>query len=511
MTPSRAWSVAGASTAAALLALVLVFRGTALSLVGIWWRSETFAHCFFVPPTTAYLIWRRRAVLARITPRPSRAALGAMLLLTAAWLVGDAAGVLVARQAAFVAMLAAAAWAILGTAVMRAILFPVAFLFFAVPAGEILVPPLMDFTGRFAVVALRWSGVPVAMEGNVLRVPNATWQVAEACSGFRYLMASVMVGTLYAYLMYRSARRRAAFVAASILMPIPANGVRAYLIVLIGYLSDMKLAVGIDHYLYGWVLFTIGIAALFWIGSWWRESPAPEMERPGPGGGAGAPSGPLALAAAAALALAVGALGPIGSGALDRLGPTDPPSVTAPAPAGDWKPDPLAAGTWRPDFVRPAAAFSGTYRRGGDVVGVWLFYYRGQREGAELLSTQNALVATTNRTWRRGETRRLDPPAGAVPFQIRETIAYSDLERVRIRDWYWILGERTSSLMRAKIAQGAFRLAGRGDDAALVAIFTPDGDAAAATRRLGEFARDMLPSIESSLRAAHGGRAGGGS
>src|SRR5699024_5572254 len=79
------------------------------------------------------------------------------------------------------------------------------------------------------------------------------------------------LGTLYAYITYHSYWRRAMFIVASIIAPIIANGLRAYGIIMLAYLSSMKLAVGIDHIIYGWIFFGIVMFLLFWIGSFWRE------------------------------------------------------------------------------------------------------------------------------------------------------------------------------------------------------------------------------------------------
>ena len=95
--------------------------------------------------------------------------------------------------------------------------------------------------------------------------------MVEACSGVRYLIASVMVGTLFAYLTYQSLARRIAFVAVSFLVPVLANWLRAYMIVMLGHLSGNKLAVGVDHLIYGWVFFGVVMLLMFWIGARWRE------------------------------------------------------------------------------------------------------------------------------------------------------------------------------------------------------------------------------------------------
>src|SRR5262249_8575114 len=190
--------------------------------------------------------------------------------------VADTLGI---KQFALVFMIQAALVTIVGTRVAWALALPLAFLLFAVPAGEFLVPTLMDWTADFVVAALRGSGVPVYREANHFIIPSGRWSVVEACSGIRYVIASLMVGTIYAALAYTSMRRRALFIAASILVPVVANWLRAYLIVMIGHLSNNRLAVGVDHLIYGWVFFGVVMLILLLIGARWREDgdarPAP--------------------------------------------------------------------------------------------------------------------------------------------------------------------------------------------------------------------------------------------
>ena len=135
-------------------------------------------------------------------------------------------------------------------------------------------------TADFTVAALRASGIPVYREGLQFVIPSGSWSVVEACSGIRYLMASFMVGSLFAYLNYRSWRRRLAFVAVSLVVPIVANWLRAYMIVMLGHLSGNTLAVGVDHLIYGWVFFGIVIMAMFMVGARWSEPDAqPQIGR----------------------------------------------------------------------------------------------------------------------------------------------------------------------------------------------------------------------------------------
>src|SRR5206468_602671 len=50
-----------------------------------------------------------------------------------------------------------------------------------------------------------------------------------------------------------------------------ANWVRAYLIVLLAHLSSNRIAVGVDHLIYGWIFFGVVIGLMYMIGRRWAE------------------------------------------------------------------------------------------------------------------------------------------------------------------------------------------------------------------------------------------------
>jgi hypothetical protein len=116
------------------------------------------------------------------------------------WLVARAVGGAgVVQQYAVVIMIPLLVWAILGSEVVRALSFPLFFLLLAVPFGEFLLPALIEHTADFTVFALKLTGIPVYREGAYLTIPTGNWSVVEACSGLRYIIASLTAGLLYAY------------------------------------------------------------------------------------------------------------------------------------------------------------------------------------------------------------------------------------------------------------------------------------------------------------------------
>lgn len=501
----RDWLFATALAAGVIVWLLAWYGATAWSTVSIWVRSETFAHGFLIFPVSAYLIWRKRRELAALTPEPDYRVLPLLAALGFGWLLADLAGVIVVQQYSLAAMIPLLVWLILGIRVAGVLAFPLSFLLFAVPVGDFLLQPLMAYTADFTVLALQLTGIPVYRDGLFFTIPSGQWSVVEACSGLRYLIASLTLGWLYAYLTYRSAWRRAAFIALAMIVPVVANGLRAYMIVMIAHLSDMKLAIGVDHIIYGWVFFGIVTLLLFWIGSFWRERPVedPPAESE-PDAAAGRPV-PLARIALAALAAGlVAAVWPLYASRLENADPPRAPLLETPPGTGGWQAEPGKMTDWTPHFLNPRAQVNQVYVKDGRRVGLFIGYYNDQRQGAELINSENVLAATTDKLWAKaGESGRTLSRGGqeipAVQTRLRAPHA-----RLLAWHWYWIEGRRTVNPYFGKLLEGVSRLSGTGDDAAVVILYAPyDDRPEEAEAPMRDFLEQMLPALERSLNGAN--------
>jgi exosortase A len=502
------WRIALPILLATIAAIILIHWRTFHSIVAIWERSETFAHGFLIAPISIALIWMKRREVAMI--RPSVDYLGFALLAAAGlvWLVSHAGQVQVIAQYAVVAMIPAAVIAVCGRQVAGALAFPLAFLMLGVPIGEGLIPPLMDLTADFTVAALRFTGIPVFREGNFFTIPSGSWSVVEGCSGVRYLIASITVGTLFAYLNYRLLWKRVLFIALSVIVPLVANWLRAYMIVMIGHLSDGKLAHGVDHLIYGWVFFGIVMMLLFWAGSFWRDEPESRKAAPTtPVPATAAASVPAVrgsggrLVSAAIAAAVVVAAWPLYAAHLDRdvVMPAQL-RIDAPIPVNGWTIDNAPLTDWRPRYEGASTTLFQVYRKGDAVVALYLGYYPQQREGAKLVTSTNIMVVQKHPVWSNvGESSRVEN-AGNGSFDIRETRLRSPSQRLLVWDWFRIAGRDLTSPYIAKVLFARDRLLDRGDEGVAIILATPyDEGTDAAQQALRSFTRDMLPSVNTSL------------
>ena len=514
-TTSAPWRHALQALALVLVVIGLMYLDTAVAMVGIWNRSETFAHAFLVPPIVLWLVWRLRHRVAELTPRPQPWMLLPMAGAAGVWLLGDMAGVNSLTQLMFTTLLVLAVPAVLGLQVAKVLAFPLGFLFFMVPIGDFLLGIMMEATADFTVAAVSLSGVPVYREGLQFVIPTGTWSVVEACSGVRYLIASFMVGTLFAYLNYTSTKRRLIFCAVSIALPVVANWLRAYMIVMLGHLSGNKLAVGVDHLIYGWVFFGVVILFMFMIGARWSE-PAEDLRAHAVSPMAAAPLPAAAASWQWAVAAAAAALVSLPPGAAWRLdhGPALPaPRLALPDLPGT-VPGAAASGpvAYEPVFVGPAAVASRHYLVGTQPVTVHVAYYRQQHYGHKLVSSENTWARSDDAVWSLQSTGTTKLPVDGTQTTLRTAellggaIGGAARARLELRQVYWVGGRYTVSNPMAAAMAVMGRLMGRGDDAAAITVVAA-GEAGSGTAEiLDGFVRTHLPAIAQELATVRDAR-----
>lgn len=492
------WLPALTSLGVGLLVLFAGYFPTFLSMVQIWERSETFTHGYLIFPISLWLIWRRRFHLLKTRLYPDWRGILAIAGLGFGWLLASVVDVLVVQQLCFIALIVALVWTVLGEQVVREIAFPLGFLFFAVPIGEFLIPPLMNFTADFTVKMIELTGIPVYREGTFFSLPSGDWSVVEGCSGLRYLIASITLGCLYAYLSYQSMWRRLSFIALATFFPVVANGLRAYLIVMIAHFSDMKLALGVDHYIYGWVFFGFVMLTLFWIGSFWQE------KKPEPGWQALSESAidhilPARIWVLPTLAaLAVLTVWPAYATYLRSLAQAElaPSALTLPQEAGGWRKSEADLTPWKPHYLSPDAVAEASYSDGKRQAKLYLLYYRTQAQGKELVNSQNVLIPQKHPVWQMPWEKPRKVTLAGHSLKVREGLLKSSGQTLLVWRWNWVSDTFTVSDPLAKLLDAKDRLLGSPKDAAGIVVAAACEDSCReASDTLHAFTQAMLPHL----------------
>ncbi len=454
---------------------------TTLAMVHVWTVNETFTHGFLVLPLVVWLIWRKKSQLLSVSPCPEPGGLILLLPLLAGWLISAAVDVEIVQQFCMVSIILATIWIVAGRRVLFQVFFPLMFLYFAVPFGQVFIPPLMELTANFTVAMLRMVGFPVFQDGLSFSLPTGSWSVVEECSGVRYLIASFLLGSIYAYLNYSSTKKRVFFILLSLLVPIVGNSLRAFGIVLIGHYSGMTLALGVDHLVYGWVFFGFIVFLLFYAGSFWRDTEesfvVAEANKTGFIDARKNYSPFVFVIITFVLIISFSVFSEHVENEKQRG--FKPVAFQLPENFSDWQYDADRSLGWQPIYLRPDTSISRSYFSGDDLVQLNIAYYQVQRQGAEAISSSNKITNPYGGDWKLISAAEF--MAGDKYF-IESEIKYLN-KKLLVWSWYRVGKHEVSSPYMAKALE-AYNLIVEGrTDVSLQSIATQFDDTKKITRQ----------------------------
>ncbi|MDT9597753.1 exosortase A [Sphingosinicella rhizophila] len=482
-----------------VVSILLLFSRDAVQMVEIWLTSSTFNHCLLILPIIAWLVWQRLPELRGLVPTIWTPGLLVVAAGAAGWLLGDAGGVALARHAGLVLMLQGTVVVCLGKAVARGLAFPLFYAVFLIPIGEEIVPLMQNVTAEICMALLALVGIPAHIEGIFISIPSGYFEVAEACSGVKFLVAMVAYGALVANVCFRSWPRRISFMAAAILIPILANGLRAWGTIYVAHLTSIEFAVGFDHVLYGWIFFAIVIVLIMAAG--W-----PFFDR-GPGDRWFDPESlqPEVPAATSSRRLLQVTMAVLAIGSIPILWSMAIAATSTPVAAGDvilpsvrgWERVRADRGRpWQPHFAGADALRLGRYRnQKGQEVDLAIAVFARQEEGRELVGFGQGAVAPGG-AWAWTAAGKALPDARAERIAsfgtIREVVTH-----------YRVGTILTGSPLAVKLETMKMRLLG-GPQRAVAILISSEAPAEGADPRpaIDAFLRDLGPISRLADRAA---------
>jgi exosortase A len=470
---SDEWRTALIRLAVAAALMLALFARDWAAMADQWWNTATYNHILLVPLILAWMVWQRRGELVKLQPEAWWPGLvpfaGAALI----WLLGAFSGLDFARQAGLVAMCAAVVPLMAGPRVLAGLFFPLFYMIFLIPAGQELVTVLQTLTAHITIALVHLSGIRAIIDGVFIATPAGLFEVAEACSGIKFLVAMIAFGALMANVCFISWPRRLILMAACIVVPILANGVRAWGTIYAAQLFGIKAAAGFDHIVYGWFFFAfviLIIVALAWR-FFDRAVDDPLID------GEAIMADPLLArlahlrlgtltAIAAFLGVALGVHG--WAWAANRMSAALPPRIDLPAVPGWTRVDYSPQIWWEPRATGAEHRLLGSYAdAAGHRVDVFFALYSSQGEGREAGGFgEGALRPGSDWAWQADAP----PIAGADGERL---LGNGRLGRVA-QTWYRTGGLLSGSNARLKLAVMADRLTLRADPAMLLIVSTED-------------------------------------
>lgn len=517
------------------LAVVLGLLGAILAIAFLsfanlrgltsWWVQDEGSHGWLIPLITAFILWQRRSRITRSANVESWwgvAVVSAGLML----LMIDTVGQLNRVALPGVVLIALGSiLAALGWRAARYAAVPLAFLLFAMPPpGPLYVEvslQLQFLSSELGTAMLRLLGISVFLDGNVIDLGTYKLQVAEACSGLRYLFPLTALTFLCAW-MYRAPLWAKAVVLFSVVpITILTNSARIALTGVLVEYGSIAQAEGFMHFFEGWVIFLVALVLVFLLmialarlrgeragfgdlldvdrlsGAHITFNEPPVRKSTARRRLLGMPL-PWALS----VALVIAAV-PVHAAMMNRPQaiPDRPGLATFPLEVGAWRGQPSSVDARTQDILDSSDYFLADFvhETDGGVVNLWVAYYDQQVKQAALHTPQQCLPGAG---WEFVSLSTVGAPVGGhsnEPFSLNRALVTDGRQSMLVYYWLEARGGQFANAQLFKIANVRDSILERRSDGALVRLITPlePGESeAVAEARLVDFMRAAYPALE---------------
>lgn len=310
------------------------------------------------------------------------------------WALSQFAAVASAGALVWLAALAAAWAAFFGWDGLQRLAWPLVFLLLSTTIWVLFHAPLWAASTAATTWLLTQLDIPMYVVGNVIHLPAGVIQIAAGCAGLGFFATAVAIGAIIAFLNRADLRHSLVLMALAGLVAMVANWTRITIIVFEAYRTNMQTTlITKDHYTFGWILFAVFLLGFVFLLSRYGqrgEAPAAPVQ-----------AIPKASALLAGLALTLGPTLVLA----DRLLPL--PSTVPLALAMDAEfaggAQPARDDDWRPRFQGATLERQYTILDDGLRVSVYLAAYATQRQGAKLITENNAWAIDEH--WQVGDSQ----------------------------------------------------------------------------------------------------------
>jgi exosortase D (VPLPA-CTERM-specific) len=497
----------------AAAAAFIAFRAGLGKLARVWMESEEYSHGFLIPLIALFLVWQRKNELARIEYTGSWTGVALVLAGAALNMVGALASLYTLQQYGLLLALYGAVLALTGWQAFRRLAAPLFILLLVIPLPLFLLNNLSALlqlvSSQIGVRFMRLFDISVFVEGNVIDLGAYKLQVAEACSGLRYLFPLMTLGFIMATFYQAAMWKRVLLFLSSIPVTILMNSLRIGLIGVAYEYWGVDMAEGFLHDFEGWAVFMASTAVLLleivvltrfskprrrWREVFGVEFPAPaprDVERKE----RAIPATFIAASAALVVYMAAFALLPQRAEAHQQRGSF----VEFPTHIASWvgrrdSLEPIILGTLKLDDYVLA-----DYMRPGSLpVNLYAAWYDSQRSGQSAHSPRTCIPGGG---WQILSLRRVtlaDVHVGNVPLEVNRVLISDGEQKQLVYYWFQQRGRVITDEYAVKWYIFLDALTRNRTDGALVRLTVPlvnGSTEEAAEAQLKEFARAVVPPL----------------
>jgi exosortase len=263
--------------------ILVMYLPILAQLAGEWYTDDNYSHGFLIIPISAWIVWKKRAVLRTIPLESSKWGIPVIVASLLIFILGTAGMEYFTARVSLVGLLFGITLYLAGARFAREIWFAYFFLLFMIPVPYIIYYsatfPLQLLGSKVASGLLGIMGIPHLRQGNIIHLPdNYSLEVAEACSGLRSLVTLLALGALLAYWTQTFKWKALTLFAATIPIAIAANIFRICITAVGAYGISRAVAEDFIHELSGTIVFMFSLACLLFLSSILRMGEKAEGE-----------------------------------------------------------------------------------------------------------------------------------------------------------------------------------------------------------------------------------------
>ncbi|MBT0662730.1 exosortase [Geobacter pelophilus] len=242
-----------------LIAFCTAYYPVFRSLIKTWYASDDASHGFLIIPAALYIVWRNRSRLSELPIVPSWWGMLLVVISLTLYLFAKLAGIATLSPLSLILTIAGSILFLGGYRFLVALLFPIALLLLMIPIPSqiysALTLPLQLIVSKVSAITTTLIGIPVYLEGNVINLPNYTFEVVQACSGLRSIMSLFTLAALYGYFTLSSPLLRTFLFVLALPIAVLVNIARISVMVIAYYYFNFNLTSEPIHTWYGMAIF----------------------------------------------------------------------------------------------------------------------------------------------------------------------------------------------------------------------------------------------------------------
>ncbi|WOI38733.1 exosortase [Alteromonas sp. CI.11.F.A3] len=145
-------------------------------------------------------------------------------------------------------------------------LFPLVYLVFIFPFWGSLALLFQKISVFMVTLMMSLTDIPVYVENEFVTIPSGIFEIAEGCSGLRYIIVALAISSLYVFLYLRTRKSAVIFTFFALFGALVTNWIRIVLLIVIGHMTDMESSLMTDHNNFGWYIYIPVAIFQFYLG-----------------------------------------------------------------------------------------------------------------------------------------------------------------------------------------------------------------------------------------------------